>query len=428
MQEVFLPMRFETFVHPESGVKDIRRVPIIQGLVFVRSEKERLDAWLKESAMGCIYYVDVKNEPIVVPDYQIRLFRDYLEFIQDDVMLLRKPYTYFLDKKTIRMVNGPFAGLEGKLFQVKGNYKLVFGVGNTAFAISDIAKYTRVEVVENDESTQPNYSFYEQNLSEELASLPLDDANSACELLLKRVYHWQKAISVLLSSTPLASYYIAYGLLGMIADVYDKRRPLFEAMADVLQDSVNFLVDYMAMSQKAFLARGMVDKSNLQLESLRGRQVYRAGFEHFGFPVHTVETAVDDKIPRLYSFASQTDALQFIVTMEEWGEKISACLACGETEKSFCWTVQVFQIISNQLNKKSFHRYLNASMIERLQRLLKTLALLYRNMKEGQDKDFVKSSQTELCKLLKRSAYQENGFFDLLRAIRGGDNEEDSSF
>lgn len=418
--EVFLPMRFKTFVQPESGVKEIRRVPIIQGLVFVRSEKERLDAWLKEAAMGCVYYVDVKNEPIVVPDYQIRLFRDYLDFIQDDVMLLRKPYTYFLEKKTIRIVNGPFAGLEGKLFQIKGNYKLVLGVGNTAFAISDIARYTRVVVDENDESTYPKYSFYEQKLAEEVASLPLDDADSASELFLKRIYHWQKAISVLLSSSPLASYYIAYGLLVMIADVYDKRRPLFEAMSNVLQDIVNFLVDYLGMAQEAFLAKGLVDKSNLQLDSLRGRQAYRAGFDHFGFPVDRVETAADDRIPHQYSFASQTDVLRFIITMEEWGEKISACLACGEVERAFCWIVQVFRIISCQLNKKSFHRYLNASMIARLQGLLKALALLYRNMREGQDEDFVKSSQAELRKLLKRSAYQEKGFFNLLGAIRGG--------
>lgn len=418
--EVFLPMRFKTIIHPETGSKEILRVPIIQGLVFVRSEKERLDAWLRDASMGCVYYVDVKNEPIVVPDYQIRLFRDYLEFVQDDVMLLRKPYTYFLDKKTIRIVNGPFAGLEGKLFQIKGNYKLVFGVGNTALAISDIAKYTRVVVDEKDATTYPKFSFYEQKLAEEVASLPMDDADGASELFLKRIYHWQKAISVLLSSSPLASFYIAYGLLVVIADVYDKRRPLFEAMSNVLQDIVNFLVDYLGMSQKAFLAKGLKDQSDLRLESLRGRMVYRAGFEHFGFPVGVVESAADDKIPRQYSFASQTDALRFIIAMEEWGEKVSACLASGEVERAFCWSVQVFQIISCQLNKKSFHRYLNASMIARLQCLLKLLARLYRSMREGQDEDFVKSSQAELRKLLKCSAYQEKGFFNLLGAIRGG--------
>lgn len=421
-QEVFLPMRFKTFFNPETETKEIRRVPIIQGLVFVRSEKERLDAWLKDASMGCIYYVDVKNEPIVVPDYQIRLFRDYLEFIQDDVMLLRKPYTYFLDKKTIRIVNGQFAGLEGKLFQIKGNYKLVFGVGNTAFAISDIAKYTRVEVVEDDESTYPKYSFYFQKLSEEVDLLPVDDADSASELFLKRIYHWQKAVSVLLASSPLASFYIAYGLLVVIADVYDKRRPLFDSTSNVLQDIVNFLVDYVGMSQKAFLAKGLVDKNALQLEHLRGRQVYRAGFEHFGFPLDTVEMASDDKIPYQYSFSSQADVLRFILFMEEWGDKAVACLACGEQERAFAWTVQIFRIVSNQLNKKSFQRYLNASMIARLQCLLKTLASLYRNMREGQGEDFVKFSQAELRKLLKRSAYQKGGFFDLLGAIKGKQN------
>ena len=66
-------------------------------------------------------------------------------------------------------------------------------------------------------------------------------------------------------------------------------------------------------------------------------------------------------------------------------------------------------------------------MIARLQCLLKSLARLYRNMREGQDEDFVKSSQAELRKLLKCSSYQEKGFFNLLGAIRGGGNEEDSS-
>lgn len=240
----YLPMRKETLTDFSTGKPKVLNVPVIAGLVFVHTDKSFLDQWLEQVGMGCQLYVGNANAPIVVPEYQIRLFKDYLSFVDSDVMVLRKPYSYFLKKKKIRILSGRFAGLEGRLYQIKGNYKLVYGLGNTALALSDIAKSPYVEITD-EEPTEIRYAFYYDKLKEELNALLTDGVEDG--EIVRCLNRWRQEASVLTQDSPVASSYVSLALQQSLADLYGKRHSLFEEkttfrkVKSIYQDTADYL-------------------------------------------------------------------------------------------------------------------------------------------------------------------------------------------
>lgn len=126
--EVFVPMKIEIKII--RGVKRKVRVPAINNLIFVRSQKEKL----QEAKFGLEYLqyltcrIDGKNVPIIVPERQMEAF---IKVVQNDSVekTFHMPGEVDMALGTkVKVHGGVFDGMEGVLVKVKGKRKKQFFV------------------------------------------------------------------------------------------------------------------------------------------------------------------------------------------------------------------------------------------------------------------------------------------------------------
>ena len=401
--KTYLPLRRVAGTDRSGFLPQEDLVPAIPGLLFVQGSLRQLQYGLEETASGCKLYVNVNNAPIVVPDYQIRLFKDYLSFVDSEVMVLRKPYSYFLQKKRIRILNGPFKGLEGRLFQIKGNYKLVYGLGNTALALSDIARYTYVEVTD-EPASRLQYSFYYDAVSADVASLMSEKAPQ--EEVLARLQHWRQEASVLNEESPLASSYVSLALQQVLADLYDQQHAFLrdergvDEVASLYQDTL----DYLDLAQANIEDKEVVQQLETRRQVMSRRALYLSD------PLHLLEK-MEEGTTR-YGFVHREEMVLV---------KVQELLASdGHQEEAFTLLVSLFDEVADKLSQSSYRNHLDSVANNRLRHLLGEASRQYRRCREGQDEAFVKRYQVTLRRLLRRPVYQSHGFFDLLRGVKAG--------
>ena len=397
----FLPLKKEGVTMGETQRPLEALEPFFAGLVFVQSTKPLLEQWVNEAGLGCRFYTDVNGDPIIVPDYQIRLFKDYLSFVNSEVMVLRKPYSYFLKKKRIRILNGPFAGLEGRLFQIKGNYKLVYGLENTALALSDIAKYTYVEVT-NEPSSQLSYTYYYNQVKTDLLTMTEEQATH--EEILRRLQHWRQEASILMMENPLASCYISLVLQQTLADLYDKQSLCFKheetlrSLKSLYLDTEDYLCVALTKMEDSTLITHLRERS----EQLRHRPLYDK--DPLGF------RQIDETNPQDYAFIRQQES-EYVKVVE---------FLPTDKEQAFAHLVAILDEIADKLQQPQYINHLDSIANYRLRKLLRSVSRLYRKCREGQSADFQVFTQKTLRRLLHRPSYQPGGFFDLLQSIRRG--------
>ena len=120
--ECFIPMKYMA-VTKRNGRKAKELVPAVHNLIFVHADKEQIQdikkdipwlQWLTRSSDG-------RNVPIIVPD------RDMEQFIQvtrdsNEKLVYLRPDEIDLRKGTpIRILGGPFNGIEGTFIKIQGH-------------------------------------------------------------------------------------------------------------------------------------------------------------------------------------------------------------------------------------------------------------------------------------------------------------------
>ena len=411
----FLPMRMESVTDPVTGKPRVVNVPVIPGLVFVQTTREQLGLWLSQASMGARLYMDSTDSPVVVPDYQIRLFKDYLSFVSSEVMVLRKPYSYFLKKKKIRILSGKFAGLEGRLFQVKGNYKLVYGLGNTALALSDIAKNPYVEITD-EEPSEIRFSFYHDKMQEELDALMAEDMDDS--EILRSLNRWRQEASILTSESPVASSYVSLALQQSLSHLHTLRPTLFgeksslRKLKSIYQDTEDYLSITLLQIDDATVLRQVRQRR----EKIQSRTFYAS--DPFGL-------RQDDGTSTTYGFVREQEArlAEIIRLLDEAGDNTpedesAVRQSLKSRRQAFQMLAQLFLVIARKLEQRGYRETLDSTANYRLRRLLALAAHRYRSCKAGQDEDFVMKTQATLKSLLSHDLYRPHGFFDLLAAIR----------
>ena len=136
--EVYAPTH--TVVNVHSNGAD-RQVPLFAGFVFVLATQNALMEFMKEHPLeGDVQYERKKEDGEktrmrVIPEEQMRAFRDYNENYADKVVILERPYTdYAFNAKAgepneiVRVIDGPLAGCEGYVCRFRRDKRLVFQV------------------------------------------------------------------------------------------------------------------------------------------------------------------------------------------------------------------------------------------------------------------------------------------------------------
>lgn len=117
----FVPMRMSAVRH-RTGKISKELVPAVHNLVFVHSTRELLQQ-VKQTIPFIQYLTrpySGKNIPITVPDKEMQQFISVTESYNERLIFLT-PEEVHLEKGTpVRIIGGPFDGIEGTFVKVKG--------------------------------------------------------------------------------------------------------------------------------------------------------------------------------------------------------------------------------------------------------------------------------------------------------------------
>ena len=136
--EIYAPTHTTVHVHHDS---DEKQKPLFAGIVFVLATQNALMNFMKEHSLNGDMQYERKKEKgertqmCVIPEEQMRAFRDYNENYADKVIVLERPYTdYAFNTKMgepneiVRVIDGPLAGCEGYICRFRREKRLVFQV------------------------------------------------------------------------------------------------------------------------------------------------------------------------------------------------------------------------------------------------------------------------------------------------------------
>ena len=152
--EVYVPTH--TTVNVCCGGKE-KPAPLFAGIIFVlATQKALMDFISGHPADGDIQYerktdTGEKARMRVIPEEQMRAFRDYNENYADRVIVLERPFAdYAFNAKThesneiVRVIDGPLAGCKGYICRFRKEKRLVFRVQGMAPGSSLTVSYPNV--------------------------------------------------------------------------------------------------------------------------------------------------------------------------------------------------------------------------------------------------------------------------------------------
>ena len=129
--ENFLPLQYQTVEHNDTRSRKL--LPAVRNLIFVHSSKEVITRLKHEYArIEPLLYMtrtlrseNGRKEILVVPDDQMQNFMR-VAAVQDERVLYLKKGDY-LNKvgKKVRIIDGLFTGVEGKILRINKNKKVV---------------------------------------------------------------------------------------------------------------------------------------------------------------------------------------------------------------------------------------------------------------------------------------------------------------
>lgn len=153
--EAYVPVNQRIKVVREGRVE---RVPLLSCRVFAYATEAALCSFLSEADRGASFMLDcTRGGRMVIPGPEMRCFMDFNEYNFEELVVLEKPFSrYAFDpakerqNMRARVVDGPFAGMEGVLVRVRKDHRLVFRMGELAVSIPQVWDFHLVRILDRE--------------------------------------------------------------------------------------------------------------------------------------------------------------------------------------------------------------------------------------------------------------------------------------
>ena len=129
-------LEVENFLPTEELVKETpfgrkkARVPLIHGMIFIRTDKATSFSLINVHFLKIVYLKDIEGRhSLVIPDKQMADFMFLLDVSARGVEVLNKDLR---KGDRVRVIMGPLAGLEGELMRVRGHKRVVIRLEGVA--------------------------------------------------------------------------------------------------------------------------------------------------------------------------------------------------------------------------------------------------------------------------------------------------------
>lgn len=111
---------------------------LLGGIVFIQGEAARISEFFRANKLPHRLVCDCStHKPAVIPEAEMRPLRQVSAVASERMGFLPKPFSHYqAGHARLRVVAGPLQGLEGCVLRIKGDRKLVMGIGNLTIAIA----------------------------------------------------------------------------------------------------------------------------------------------------------------------------------------------------------------------------------------------------------------------------------------------------
>lgn len=125
--EIYLPTRIETRKLSDR-VKKVE-VPVIRNLLFIRTTQEQAFALATDYGLKISYLRNRETgKLLIVPDRQMDHFKFVMELSESEVYSTEA----FAPGDKVRIIRGPFSGVEGELTKIAGRMHVVVRIPQVA--------------------------------------------------------------------------------------------------------------------------------------------------------------------------------------------------------------------------------------------------------------------------------------------------------
>lgn len=124
--EHFVPMQIKKVI--KDGNTCVSRVPAVSNLCFVHTSRSYLDnLFLDMGENRYVHYIWDKSSraPIVVPQKAMDDFIRVCNIMSDDILYLKDITSKLREGQRVRVVEGPFKGVEGVVLRIKRSRRVV---------------------------------------------------------------------------------------------------------------------------------------------------------------------------------------------------------------------------------------------------------------------------------------------------------------
>ena len=126
--ENFLPT--EELVRETPFGRKKAMVPLIHGMIFIRTDKETSFSLLNDYSLRIVYLKDIEGRhSLIIPDKQMADFMFLLDVASKGIEVLNK---HVKKGDRVRVVKGPLAGLEGELMRIRGHKRVIIRLEGVA--------------------------------------------------------------------------------------------------------------------------------------------------------------------------------------------------------------------------------------------------------------------------------------------------------
>jgi transcription antitermination factor NusG len=124
--EAFVPMCRKKI--EKNGIKSVMLVPAVSNLCFVNTEKQLLDDFMLSLGEACparFMWDKTTSGYMIVPDKAMNDFMRISLVMSDEVLYLQDITAKLREGRKVRVLDGPFAGVEGVVVRVKRSRRVV---------------------------------------------------------------------------------------------------------------------------------------------------------------------------------------------------------------------------------------------------------------------------------------------------------------
>lgn len=133
--ESYVPMH--AVGSPSGEGRAPKRVPLIHNLLFIRTDLPTLREIKADQTLPIRYIMDRETRrPAIIPDEQMQRFMAVVETRERHVEVVAPETVNLTQGDRVRVVAGPFAGVEGYYIRHKGHSKVAVLIDNIAVALT----------------------------------------------------------------------------------------------------------------------------------------------------------------------------------------------------------------------------------------------------------------------------------------------------